>query len=293
MATDFLMSPTVGLQTPRSTRGRASCATASTMTAMAYQTTIPWTPSHCTSTLTKMDSATRIASSRGAVPAKAIEEVATRQVKFANDAVVEAERTAKAARTAKDRHALSAASAAKVALHRARIATAAVEAFDGMPRAPLLHALCARPLCPEYATGALPDLPPASAARLVRYLSVWLEAYSGGDVAGAAGNPVDAATEPLEGIPALREVVAWAGAVIDAHFTAFAMNRGSADDTAGGDDEDSDAMATLRRAAARLQAGCASVGRVNGALVHVRDGAPLPENQGVQSSTYSIELVDW
>ena len=89
----------------------------------------------------------------------------------------------------------------------------------------------------------------------------------------------------------MREVVAWAGAVIDAHFTAFAMN--SADDTAGGDDEDSDAMATLRRAAARLQAGCASVGRVNGALVHVRDGAPLPENQGVQSSTYSIELVDW
>ena len=195
-------------------------------------------------------------------------------------------------RTAKDRHALSTASTARGALHRARIATAAVEAFDGMPRAPLLHALCARPLCPEYATGALPDLPPASAARLVRYLSVWLEAYSGGDVAGAAGNPVDAATEPLEGIPALREVVAWAGAVIDAHFTAFAMNVRAADDDAVGDD-DAEAMATLRRAAARLQAGCASVGRVNGALVHVRDGAPLPENQGVQSSTYSIELVDW
>jgi len=52
-------------------------------------------------------------------------------------------------------------------------------------------------------------------------------------------------------------------------------------------------MAALRRAAAKLQAGCASVGRVNGALAHVRDGAPLPENQGVQSSTYSIELVDW
>ena len=227
-----------------------------------------------------------------AVPAKAIEEVATRQVKSANDAVVEAERTAKAARTAKDRHALSTASTARGALHRARIATAAVEAFDGMPRAPLLHALCARPLCPEYATEALPDLPPASAARLVRYLSVWLEAYSGGDVAGAAGNPVDAATEPLEGIPALREVVAWAGAVIDAHFTAFAMNVRAADEDAV-DDDDAEAMATLRRAAARLQAGCASVGRVNGALVHVRDGAPLPENQGVQSSTYSIELVDW
>ena len=137
-------------------------------------------------------------------------------------------------------------------------------------------------------------MPPASAARLVRYLSVWLDAYSGGDGKDdATESPVDAATTPPEGLPALREVVAWAGAVIDAHFTAFAMNRGSADDTAGGDDEDSDAMATLRRAAARLQAGCASVGRVNGALVHVRDGAPLPENQGVQSSTYSIELVDW
>ena len=79
---------------------------------------------------------------------------------------------------------------------------------------------------------------------------------------------------------------------IDAHFTAFAMNVRAADDDAVVDD-DAEAMATLRRAAARLQAGCASVGRVNGALVHVRDGAPLPENQGVQSSTYSIELVDW
>ena len=201
--------------------------------------------------------------------------------------------TAKASATAKDRHALSAASAAKVALHRARIATAAVEAFDGMPRAPLLHALCARPLCPEYATEALPDLPPASAARLVRYLSVWLDAYSGGDGKDdATESPVDAATTPPEGLPVLREVVAWAGAVIDAHFTAFAMNVRAADDDAVGDD-DAEAMATLRRAAARLQAGCASVGRVNGALVHVRDGAPLPENQGVQSSTYSIELVDW
>jgi hypothetical protein len=65
------------------------------------------------------------------------------------------------------------------------------------------------------------------------------------------------------------------------------MNRGDE-----GGDEDA-AMAALRRAAAKLQAGCASVGRVNGALAHVRDGAPLPENQGVQSSTYSIELVDW
>mmetsp|Transcript_6778 Transcript_6778/g.26400 ORF Transcript_6778/g.26400 Transcript_6778/m.26400 type:complete len:831 (-) Transcript_6778:40-2532(-) len=223
------------------------------------------------------------------VPVKAIEEVSARQVKFATDAVARAERLTSAARTAKERHALSAASTAKAALHRARIATAAVEAFDGMPRAPLLHALCARPLCPEYATAALPDLPPASAARLVRYLSVWLEAYSGFGAAGSG--PIDGGgdDEPsLFGIPALREVVAWAGAVIDAHFTAFAMNS-----TAGGDEEQHEATATLRRAAARLQAGCASVGRVNGALVHVRDGAPLPENQGVQSSTYSIELVDW
>ena len=214
--------------------------------------------------------------------AQAIKEVSARQVKAAEEAVRAAEQAAAAMKASKERHAISAASTAKAALHRARIATAAVESFDGMHWAPTLHSLVARPLTPEYATEALPDLPPDAAAKLVAYLSVWLEAYSGGD-----GGSVDLAMEPVKGLPAAREVITWAGAVIDAHFTTFAMNRGDEDG-----DEDA-AMAALRRAAAKLQAGCASVGRVNGALAHVRDGAPLPENQGVQSSTYSIELVDW
>jgi hypothetical protein len=46
-------------------------------------------------------------------------------------------------------------------------------------------------------------------------------------------------------------------------------------------------------AAAKLQAACASVGKVAGALQHMYEGAPLPEHQGLLSTTYTIELVDW
>jgi hypothetical protein len=32
---------------------------------------------------------------------------------------------------------------------------------------------------------------------------------------------------------------------------------------------------------------------MGGALAHISEGAALPEHQGVLSTTYSIEVVDW
>jgi hypothetical protein len=59
----------------------------------------------------------------------------------------------------------------------------------------------------------------------------------------------------------LGSVVSWASAVIDAHFTTFAMEAGGG--AAGA------AMGVLRESAVALQARCAAVGRVQGALQHV------------------------
>lgn len=180
--------------------------------------------------------------------------------------------------------------AARSALHRARIAAAAVEYFSSMPWAAPLHALVARPLDPATAAEALPGLPAAAAAKLIAYLSRWLTVYSGG-----GGSSVDLSTRPPRCLPSIGAVVSWASAVIDAHFTTFAMGGAAAStsDEAAAERGDQAAMAALRAAAAKLQAACASVGKVAGALQHMYEGAPLPEHQGLLSTTYTIELVDW
>jgi hypothetical protein len=49
----------------------------------------------------------------------------------------------------------------------------------------------------------------------------------------------------------------------------------------------------MRSAAERLSAACDAVGKMGGALAHVAEGAAVPEHQGVLSTTYSIEVVDW
>ena len=75
--------------------------------------------------------------------------------------------------------------------------------------------------------------------------------YGGSDVSARAG----------KALPTLGSVVSWASAVIDAHFTTFAMEQGGG--AAGA------AMGVLRQSAVALQASCAAVGRVAGALQHV------------------------
>ena len=188
----------------------------------------------------------------------------------------------------KKKHGGAAAVEARLALHRARIAVAAVEDFASMPWAAPLHALVARPIDPSTAAEALPGLPAAAAVKLIAYLSTWLNAYSGG---GASS--VDLSARPPKYLPSIASVVSWASAVIDAHFTTFAMGAGGDEEDDEGDGGDRAAMASLRAAAAKLQAACASVGKVAGALQHMREGAPLPEHQGMLSTTYTIELVDW
>ena len=168
---------------------------------------------------------------------------------------------------------------------RARVAVAAVDAFDDFPRAALLHALVARPADPSIAAETLPGLSASAAAQLASYLARWLETYAERAVADAT---------PPPGTPSLAAAVSWTSALIDAHFTSFAV-RGKKRGSEGEGEEGKalEAMASLRKSAESLRAACESVGRVAGALQHVAEGGPTPENQGVLSTTYSIEVVDW
>ena len=122
-------------------------------------------------------------------------------VRFANDAVVEAERTAKRREPPRTGTRSPAASAAGGVT--ARIATAAVEAFDGSLARPCSRPVRAAPV-PRVRDGGVARLAPAS-PRDWCYLSVWLDAYSGGDSQDdATESPVDAATEPPEGFRVAR-----------------------------------------------------------------------------------------
>ena len=68
---------------------------------------------------------------------------------------------------------------------------------------------------------------------------------------------------------------------------------GDASAAIDGDAAAAAAAAAMRSAAERLSAACDAVGKIGGALAHVAEGAAVPEHQGVLSTTYSIEVVDW
>ncbi len=169
-------------------------------------------------------------------------------------------------------------------LASARVAVAAVEAFsaEAFPAAPLLHALVSKPMDAVGFAEALGGASAANAAAFARFLTAWLEAYADRDLDPIAPAPV--------GLPSLSAVVEWTSALIDAQFTAFAMG-GEA--KGGGSGASDDVHEATRRAAAALERACAAAGRTAGALAHVAEGGPVPEDQGVKSATYSIEVVDW
>ena len=227
--------------------------------------------------------------SDGGVSPSALAAVVKIRTAAAEAAVRDAEA---AARGRKEKGASGAAAAkaeaeATARARAARVAVAAVEAFDDHPRAALLHALVARPADPSVAAETLPGLSASAAAALASYLSRWLETYAEWAVADAT---------PPPGTPTLAAAVSWTCALIDAHFTSFAVRGkkvGGDGEGEGEEGEALEAMASLRRSADRLRAACESVGRVAGALQHVAEGGPVPENQGVLSTTYSIEVVDW
>ena len=183
--------------------------------------------------------------------------------------------------------------ALRAAARDARVAAAAVESFDAkdMPWAFALHAVVSRPIDPIAAADVLPSLSSAAAAKLASFASAWLQAYA--DL--AASCDVSGVSTP-GGVPSLPALVGWTSALIDAHFTSFAVegSMGVGDGDEGGDGDDAAAAAAAMRAAAeRLSAACDAVGKMGGALAHVAEGAAVPEHQGALSTTYSIEVVDW
>ena len=159
-----------------------------------------------------------------------------------------------------------------------------------MPWAFALHAVVSRPIDPIAAADALPSLSAEAAAKLASFASAWLQAYA--DL--AASCDVSGVSAPV-GVPSLPTLVGWTSALIDAHFTSFAVegSMGGADGDEGGEGDAAAAAAAMRAAAERLSAACDAVGKMGGALAHVAEGAAVPEHQGVLSTTYSIEVVDW
>ena len=182
--------------------------------------------------------------------------------------------------------------ALRAAARDARVAAAAVESFDAeaMPWAFALHSVVSRPIDPIAAANALPSLSSAAAAKLASFAAAWLRTYA--DL--AASCDVSGVSAP-GGVPSLPAVVGWTSALIDAHFTSFAVegSMGVGDGDEGGDGDAAAATAAMRAAAERLSAACDAVGKMGGALAHVAEGAAVPEHQGVLSTTYSIEVVDW
>jgi hypothetical protein len=180
----------------------------------------------------------------------------------------------------------------RAAARDARVAAAAVESFDAkvMPWAFALHAVVSRPIDPIAAADALPSLSAEAAAKLASFASAWLEAYA--DL--AASCDVSGVSAPV-GVPSLPTLVGWTSALIDAHFTSFAVegSMGGPDGDEGGEGDAAAAAAAMRSAAERLSAACDAVSKMGGALAHVAEGAAVPEHQGVLSTTYSIEVVDW
>ena len=204
--------------------------------------------------------------------------------------VAAAEAAAAAAKRESERGETSPA-ALRAAARDARIAAAAVESFDAtdMPWAFALHAVVSRPIDPIAAANALPSLSPAATAKLASFASTWLQTYA--DL--AASCDVSGASAP-RGVPSLPTIVGWLSALIDARFTSLAVE-GSMGDGDGGGAAAAAAAATraTRAAADQLSAACDAVGKIGGALAHVAEGAAVPEHQGVLSTTYSIEVVDW
>ena len=197
----------------------------------------------------------------------------------AESAVVRAEKLALDASVGKDSRVAAA--------HEARVAACSVEQFpaSSMPWASALHIICTRPIDPIAAAATLPSLTPDAAQKMATFLAAWLAAY--------ASLSVNVSLDAPKGLPSLASVIGWTSALIDAHFTSFAVGAMGGFEEEGKETELSAGYLAMRRAADKLHAACDAVGKIGGALAHIAEGAAVPEHQGVLSTTYSIEVVDW
>ncbi|CEF98843.1 Quinonprotein alcohol dehydrogenase-like superfamily [Ostreococcus tauri] len=158
---------------------------------------------------------------------------------------------------------------------RAQLLVCAYDAFA--PWAQQLHALVARPLDPTTSSSVLRELSKRDAVALLNYLLVWANFYASSDGLFARINTL---SEP--GIPSAHAVVNWACALLDAQLAMFCL----AGDVA-------ERVRALEAASNKMLDMMRAVTTLRGALRHVGENSPLPEQHGVVSTTYTVESVAW
>jgi hypothetical protein len=165
--------------------------------------------------------------------------------------------------------------AKQVKIARARLLVAAYDGFQ--PWAQELHVLIARTLDPTLSTSVLRPLPKEQCLALLGYLLVWAKFYAN---SGGLFATVNTLAEP--GIPNASDVVSWATALLDAQLSMFCLAKDA-----------SELVRELKDSCAMMLAMMKPLATLRGALQHVVEGSPLPEQSGVVSTTYTIEGVNW
>ena len=153
-----------------------------------------------------------------------------------------------------------------------------VRAYDEFaPWAQQIHALVARPLDPTVGSRVLRSLSKKETVCLLQYLLAWAQFYASSSGLFARVNTL---SEP--GVPSARSVVNWTSALLDAQLTTLALS-----------DDVSDVVRSLRDASSEMLDMMTSLASLKGALAHVGENSPLPEQHGVVSTTYTVESVAW
>ena len=158
---------------------------------------------------------------------------------------------------------------------RAQLLVSAYDSFA--PWAQQLHPLIARPLDPTMGMLVLRDLSKQDAVSLLQYLLVWANFYAS---SGGYFARINTLVEP--GIPSAHAVVTWTSALLDAQFTTFCLS-----------DDVAEPVRALRESSSQMLDMMRSLAALGGAFRHVGENSPLPEQHGVQSTTYTVESVAW
>lgn len=158
---------------------------------------------------------------------------------------------------------------------RAKLLVCAYDSFA--PWAQQLHALIARPLDPATSLSVLRKLSKKEAVSLLDYLLVWTKFYSSSEGLFARIN-----TLAETGIPSAHAVVNWTSALLDAQLAMFCL----ADDV-------TECVRELKESSTHMLDMMRSLATLKGALRHVSENSPLPEQHGVVSTTYTVESVAW
>jgi hypothetical protein len=158
---------------------------------------------------------------------------------------------------------------------RAQLLVSAYDSFA--PWAQQLHALIARPLDPTMGMHVLRDLSKRDAVSLLQYLLVWANFYAS---SGEHFARINTSVEP--GLPSAHAVVTWTSALLDAQFTTFCLSEDVAEP-----------VRALRESSSQMLDMMRSLATLGGAFRHVGENSPLPEQHGVQSTTYTVESVAW